>query len=68
MQDDVICELEGEKKNFELISPVDGGVIEVNEGLIDDPSVLQEDPLDEGWLLKIRAGSSESDSSDSGED
>jgi glycine cleavage system H protein len=64
-QDDVICEIEGEKTNFELISPVDGGVAEINEALIEEPSLLREDPLDEGWMVKIRVQARLGDDSDS---
>jgi glycine cleavage system H protein len=66
-QDDVICEIEGEKLNFELISPVDGGVAEVNEALIEEPSLLKEDPLDEGWMVKIRVQSRDSDDAETDE-
>jgi glycine cleavage system H protein len=67
-QDDVVCEIEGERQNFELISPVDGGVLEVNDALSEEPSLLREDPLDEGWILKIRVQARTSDSEDSEED
>ncbi len=53
-QDDVVCEIEGSKQNFELISPLDGSVVAVNEVLNEDFESLQGDPLDEGWILKLK--------------
>jgi glycine cleavage system H protein len=53
-QDDVVCEIEGSKQNFEVIAPIDGSVIAVNEILQEDFESLQGDPLDEGWILRIK--------------
>ncbi len=39
----------------ELYAPLDAHVIEVNESLTEDPSMLNEDPMGLGWLLIIRA-------------
>ncbi len=53
-QDDVICEIEGSKQNFEVIAPIDGSVVAVNEILQEDYESLQGDPLDEGWILRLK--------------
>lgn len=45
--------VESVKAASDLYSPVSGTVIEVNTALIDDPSVLNDDPMNEGWLLRI---------------
>jgi glycine cleavage system H protein len=63
-QDDVVCEIEGDRQTFEVISPIDGGVIGVNEALNDDLELLQSDPLDEGWLFKMRVAKESGDESD----
>ena len=65
-QNDVVGELEGEKIAFEIIAPVDGVIVSTNEALIDDFDVLESDPLDEGWIFKIKMVSAE-DSDDSEE-
>lgn len=36
-----------------MYAPVSGTVIEVNAALIDDPSSLNDDPMNEGWLIRI---------------
>jgi len=45
--------IESVKAASDLYSPVSGTVIEVNMALMDNPSVLNDDPLNEGWLLRI---------------
>jgi glycine cleavage system H protein len=60
-QDDVVAEIEGARVNFEVIAPLDGGVIAVNELLAEDFDSLQGDPLDEGWLFKLKGESVEGD-------
>lgn len=39
----------------DLISPVEGEVVAVNDELRRDPSALREDPYGRGWLFKVRA-------------
>lgn len=45
--------LESVKAASDVISPVDGTVIAVNEALEDSPELINDDPLDTGWILKI---------------
>ena len=45
--------IESVKAVSDLFAPVSGTVIEVNTGLSDDPSVLNDDPVNEGWLVRI---------------
>ena len=37
-----------------FFSPVSGEIVEVNEALDDDPSLVNSDPYGEGWMVKIR--------------
>jgi glycine cleavage system H protein len=41
----------GEKT--EVLSPTEGEVVEVNEEVLKDPSVLRKDPYGSGWLLMV---------------
>jgi glycine cleavage system H protein len=52
-QDDVAAEVEGDRTTFEVIAPVDGSVVSVNETLNEDFELLANDPLDEGWIFKM---------------
>ena len=40
----------------DLFMPVAGTVLEFNEGLEDNPALINEDPYGEGWVIKIRLG------------
>ncbi|RKY61875.1 MAG: glycine cleavage system protein GcvH [Candidatus Latescibacterota bacterium] len=40
--------------DVELISPVTGEVMEVNESLADDPSQVNSDPYGDGWMIKVQ--------------
>ncbi len=53
----VIGEIESTKSVSELFSPVSGTVVEVNQGAVDDPSVVNADPYGEGWLLRVEVTS-----------
>ena len=46
-------ELESVRTGLELISPVTGSVTAVNAELSDNPSLINEDPYHEGWLIEV---------------
>lgn len=46
--------IESVKAAAEVVFPVSGKVIEVNQALIDTPEVLNESPYTEGWLVKVQ--------------
>ncbi len=46
--------IEAVKAVADLIAPLSGEVIEVNEALNDDPSILNKDPYGEGWIVKVK--------------
>jgi glycine cleavage system H protein len=45
--------VESVKAVSDLFAPVSGTVIEINNSLTDDPSVLNDDPVNNGWLIRI---------------
>jgi len=47
-------EVESVKAVSSLYSPVSGEVIEVHADLVDDLSILSDDPYVKGWLLKVK--------------
>ncbi|SDZ15297.1 glycine cleavage system H protein [Amycolatopsis xylanica] len=47
-------EVESTKSVSELYAPVTGEVVAVNEATSDSPELINEDPFDQGWLLKVR--------------
>jgi glycine cleavage system H protein len=54
----VVGEIESTKSVGELYAPLTGDVVEANEAVVDDPSLVNSDPYGEGWLVKIRLDSS----------
>lgn len=51
--EEVVVTIEGTSGTLELITPAAGLVHAVNERVGDAPETLAEDPLEEGWLVKI---------------
>ncbi|MCH0565867.1 MULTISPECIES: glycine cleavage system protein GcvH [unclassified Streptomyces] len=47
-------ELESTKSVSDLYSPVAGEVTEVNQDVVDDPSLVNSVPFEGGWLFKVR--------------
>ena len=47
-------EVESVKAVSDLISPLSGEVLEVNEKVVDAPETVNDDPYGEGWLIRIR--------------
>ena len=64
---DEIVELESSKAVEPLISPVSGTIRYVNTAASDDPSVINNDPYGEGWLLKVELDDDEPDLLDAAE-
>jgi glycine cleavage system H protein len=56
--------VESVKAVEELYSPVSGTVIERNEGLINAPEQLSEDPYGESWMIKVRLDNPDDDLED----
>jgi glycine cleavage system H protein len=49
----VVGEIESTKSVGELITPVDGEVVEANDAVVADPSIVNSDPFGDGWLIKV---------------
>ncbi|WP_369233134.1 glycine cleavage system protein GcvH [Streptomyces sp. R21] len=47
-------ELESTKSVSDLYAPVTGEVIEANQDVVDDPSLVNSAPFEGGWLFKVR--------------
>lgn len=51
-------EIESTKSVSELYAPLTGEVAEVNDAVVDDPSLVNSDAFGAGWLLKMQAEAS----------
>ena len=51
---DVFGTIEAVKAVSELFSPLAGEVVEINDALDRDPSLVNKDPYDDGWMIKMQ--------------
>ncbi|HEV2982576.1 MAG TPA: glycine cleavage system protein GcvH [Solirubrobacteraceae bacterium] len=48
------AEVESVKAVSDVIAPLSGEIVAVNDTLADNPQTINEDPYGEGWLVKVR--------------
>ena len=53
-RDESYGEVESVKAVSDLIAPLSGEVVEVNQGVVEAPEIINSDPYGAGWLVKIR--------------
>jgi glycine cleavage system H protein len=53
-KDSTYGEVESVKAVSDLIAPLSGEVVAVNQKVVDEPETVNEDPYGEGWLVRIR--------------
>jgi glycine cleavage system H protein len=52
-------EVESVKAVSDLIAPLSGEVLEVNQAAVDAPETVNEDPYGAGWLIRIRVSNAD---------
>ncbi len=50
---DVLGTIEAVKTVSEIFSPISGKITEINTGINDMPSIINHDPYDKGWIIRI---------------
>jgi glycine cleavage system H protein len=53
-KDGAYAEVESVKAVSDVIAPLSGEVLEVNQKVVDEPETVNEDPYGAGWLVRIR--------------
>ncbi len=51
--------IDSQKASSEVYAPITGVVVENNDLLEDDPGVINTDPYEEGWLVRVEVGDME---------
>ncbi len=51
---DAVGTIEAVKAVSDLFAPLSGEVIEVNEKVVKEPTIINKDPYNEGWIYKIK--------------
>ena len=53
-KDDEVVVIESVKAASDILAPLDGEIVEVNDVLADNPSLVNDDPLNDGWFFKMK--------------
>ena len=53
-KDESYGEVESVKAVSDIVAPLSGEVLEVNQKAVDEPEIVNDDPYGEGWLIRIR--------------
>jgi glycine cleavage system H protein len=48
------AEVESVKAVSDVIAPLSGEIVEVNDAISENPAMINEEPYDAGWLVKVR--------------
>ena len=51
---DEVCVIESVKAASDILAPVDGEIVEVNEKLADNPGLVNQDPTGAAWFFKMK--------------
>ena len=53
-KDDEVVVIESVKAASDILAPLDGEIVEVNEALVDEPSKINDDPMGDAWFFKMK--------------
>jgi len=53
-KDDEVVVIESVKAASDILAPLDGEIVEVNDALTENPAKVNEDPMGDAWFFKIR--------------
>ncbi|MCT8161080.1 glycine cleavage system protein GcvH [Pseudoruegeria sp. SHC-113] len=53
-KDDEVVVIESVKAASDILAPLDGEIVEVNEAIVNDPGKVNEDPTGDGWFFKMK--------------
>jgi glycine cleavage system H protein len=53
-KDESYGEVESVKAVSDIVAPLSGEVLEVNQKVVDEPETVNDDPYGEGWLIRVR--------------
>lgn len=54
-KDDEIVVIESVKAASDILAPLDGEIVEVNETLVENPGLINEDPMGDAWFFKMKS-------------
>ncbi|GAB4265239.1 MAG: glycine cleavage system protein GcvH [Pararhodobacter sp.] len=51
---DEVCVIESVKAASDILAPLDGEIVAVNEALVENPALVNEDPQGDAWFFKMK--------------
>lgn len=54
VKDSPYAEVESVKAVSDVVAPLSGEIVAVNDALADNPGMINEEPYGEGWLVRVR--------------
>ncbi|KPQ05728.1 MAG: glycine cleavage system protein GcvH [Rhodobacteraceae bacterium HLUCCA12] len=51
---DEVCVIESVKAASDILAPIEGEIVAVNDALVDNPGLINEDPLGDAWFFKLK--------------
>lgn len=54
VKDDEVVVIESVKAASDILAPLDGEIVEVNEAIVAEPGKINEDPEGDGWFFKMK--------------
>ncbi len=51
---DEVVVIESVKAASDIVAPLDGEIVEINEALVKNPALVNEDPMGDAWFFKIK--------------
>jgi len=61
---EVFATIESVKAASEIYMPISGKIVAINEAVVDNPELLNENPYEKGWLVKVESETAVEDSVD----
>lgn len=53
-KDDEVVVIESVKAASDILAPIDGEIVEVNEAIVAEPGMVNDDPEGEAWFFKVK--------------
>lgn len=53
-KDDDVVVIESVKAASDILAPLDGEIVEVNEALVETPGMINDDPQEGAWIFKMK--------------
>lgn len=53
VKDEPMGSIESQNRVVDLFSPLTGEIVEVNHDLLDSPEIINEDPYQDGWIIRV---------------